>query len=262
MEIAIISCFSIFGDCLSYSTTKHESNVCNKILCLSCAQQRTKGQQSPILDPWAVISGTKDAWHKGFAKSGSTHFLGMRWAVCGPGSRRSPFRLCHWAHVWAWAGQPTTLNLTFFTCCVGINISALITYSLPMSREWYPTPVFLPGKSHGQRSLAGYHSCGHKELDTTEQLILENIKLYLWVMSIPFASESAILDHSRAGPETKVASQYCYFLFRYLLENDQLCLETRVSVYPYNSWNECSAFRRLCTYLFVFFLFKIIYCCC
>ena len=26
----------------------------------------------------------------------------------------------------------------------------------PWSRKWQPTPVFLPGKSHGQRSLAGY----------------------------------------------------------------------------------------------------------
>ena len=52
----------------------------------------------------------------------------------------------------------------------------------------------------------GYCSCGHKEFDTTEQLTLENIKLYTWVMSIPFVSESAVLDHSRAGPETKVAS--------------------------------------------------------
>ena len=33
-----------------------------------------------------------------------------------------------------------------------------------------PTPVFLPGKSHGQRSLAGYSSQGHKELDMTKQL--------------------------------------------------------------------------------------------
>ena len=32
------------------------------------------------------------------------------------------------------------------------------------------TPVFLPGKFHGQRSLAGYSSCSRKELDTTEQL--------------------------------------------------------------------------------------------
>ena len=33
-----------------------------------------------------------------------------------------------------------------------------------------PTPIFLPGKSHGQRSLAGYSLQGHKESDTTEQL--------------------------------------------------------------------------------------------
>ena len=31
-----------------------------------------------------------------------------------------------------------------------------------------PTPVFLPGKSQGQRSLAGYSPGGHKELDTME----------------------------------------------------------------------------------------------
>ena len=33
-------------------------------------------------------------------------------------------------------------------------------------------PVFLPGKSHGQTSLAGYSLWGHKELDTTKQLTL------------------------------------------------------------------------------------------
>ena len=36
------------------------------------------------------------------------------------------------------------------------------------SRNWQPTPVFLPGESHGQRSLAGYRPRGHKESDTTE----------------------------------------------------------------------------------------------
>ena len=34
-------------------------------------------------------------------------------------------------------------------------------------RKWQPTPVFLPGKSHGQRSLVGYSPWGHKELDMT-----------------------------------------------------------------------------------------------
>ena len=37
-------------------------------------------------------------------------------------------------------------------------------------RKWQPTPVLLPEKSHGQRSLAGYSSCGRKESDMTEQL--------------------------------------------------------------------------------------------
>jgi len=32
---------------------------------------------------------------------------------------------------------------------------------------WQTTPFFLPGKSHGQRSLVGYSPQGHKELDTT-----------------------------------------------------------------------------------------------
>ena len=36
-------------------------------------------------------------------------------------------------------------------------------------RQWHPTPVLLPGKSHGQRSLVGYSPRGSKELDTTEQ---------------------------------------------------------------------------------------------
>ena len=35
-------------------------------------------------------------------------------------------------------------------------------------RAWQPTPVFLPGEAHGQRSLAGYSSWGYKDLDMTE----------------------------------------------------------------------------------------------
>ena len=35
-------------------------------------------------------------------------------------------------------------------------------------RKWQPTPVFLPGESHGQRSLVGYSLRGLKELNMTE----------------------------------------------------------------------------------------------
>ena len=34
--------------------------------------------------------------------------------------------------------------------------------------EWQSTPVFLPGKSHGQRSLAGYNPWGGKDMDMIE----------------------------------------------------------------------------------------------
>ena len=37
-------------------------------------------------------------------------------------------------------------------------------------RQWHPTPVLLPGKSHGQRSLVGWSPWGRWESDTTEQL--------------------------------------------------------------------------------------------
>ena len=40
----------------------------------------------------------------------------------------------------------------------------------PWRRKWQPTPVFLPGKPHGQRSLLGYSPWGGKESDMTEQL--------------------------------------------------------------------------------------------
>ena len=40
-------------------------------------------------------------------------------------------------------------------------------------RQWHPTPVPLPGKSHGQRSLVGCSPWGRKESDTTEQLTLK-----------------------------------------------------------------------------------------
>ena len=39
---------------------------------------------------------------------------------------------------------------------------------IPWRRAWQPTLVFLPGKFHGQRSLAGYSPWGHKQSNVTE----------------------------------------------------------------------------------------------
>ena len=41
---------------------------------------------------------------------------------------------------------------------------------IPWRRAWQPALVFLPGESHGQRSLVGYNPWGCKESDTTETI--------------------------------------------------------------------------------------------
>ena len=52
------------------------------------------------------------------------------------------------------------------------------TGRFPWRREQQPTPVFLPGKSYGQRSLVGYSPWGHKELDMTEATLHACMLLY------------------------------------------------------------------------------------
>ena len=52
---------------------------------------------------------------------------------------------------------------------------------MPWRRKRQPSPVVLPGKSHGQRSLVGYSSWGHKELDMTPRLNNHHIWNYLCV---------------------------------------------------------------------------------
>ena len=58
---------------------------------------------------------------------------------------------------------------------------------IPWRREWLPTPVFLPGEFHGQRSLAGY---GVAELDTTEKL---KLLFSLWLKSMENYSNSILV---------------------------------------------------------------------
>ena len=43
------------------------------------------------------------------------------------------------------------------------------SFSLGYRRQWHPTPVLLPGKSHGRRSLVGCSPWGRQESDTTER---------------------------------------------------------------------------------------------
>ena len=68
----------------------------------------------------------------------------------------------------------STVNLEFQGWFVPISLRPVlrITAACAMAwrRQWQPTPVLLPGKSHGRRSLVGCSPWGREELDTTERL--------------------------------------------------------------------------------------------
>ena len=71
------------------------------------------------------------------------------------------------AHLWNWSPGGSDDKASVYNAgdrfdpCVGKS---------PWRRKWQSTPVLLPGKSHGQRSLVGPSPWGRKELDKTEQL--------------------------------------------------------------------------------------------
>ena len=62
---------------------------------------------------------------------------------------------------------------------------------IPWRRKWQSTPVFVPGESHGQRSLAGCSPWGRKELDTTEHLTLSNT--FPWSSLTVFLQASGVI---------------------------------------------------------------------
>ena len=57
----------------------------------------------------------------------------------------------------------------------------------PLEKEMQPTPVLLPGKSRGRRSLVGYSPWGGKESDATEQ---HHFQVAQWVRNPPTMQET------------------------------------------------------------------------
>ena len=80
----------------------------------------------------------------------------LLWPVCSLGKTLLAFPLLHSI----FQGQICLLLQVFLE-------KAMASHS---SRKWQPNPVFLPGKSHGWRSLVGCSPWGHWGLDMTEQL--------------------------------------------------------------------------------------------
>ena len=83
--------------------------------------------------------------------------------------------------------KATNVVCVYVCVCVCVCVCVYIykCTGVPWRRAWQPIPVFLPGESHGQRSLSGYSPWGGKESDTTEvtehtqQFLLSEIILLL-----------------------------------------------------------------------------------
>ena len=68
----------------------------------------------------------------------------------------------------------------------------------PWRGEWQPTSAFLPGDSHGQRSLVGYNPWGLKELDTTEatqHACMQCLSFFMWTPTVSFSSSEQLCSH-------------------------------------------------------------------
>ena len=68
------------------------------------------------------------------------------------------------------------ITIKSYVCPISRSFKCCFLFVLKMGndeigrRQWHPTPVLLPGKSHGRRSLAGCSPWGCEESDTTERL--------------------------------------------------------------------------------------------
>ena len=82
----------------------------------------------------------------------------------------------------------------------------------PWRKKWQPTPVFLPRKSHGWRSLVGYGPGGCKESDTTEQLHFlftfncytrnfynKNVLASAYIIFLSFLTDEVLCQWQRRG---------------------------------------------------------------
>ena len=88
----------------------------------------------------------------------------------------------------------------------------------PSRRKWQPAPVFLPGESHGRRSLVVYHPCGHKELNTNEHTLCLNSKLIIGTCAVSW------LLHT---PPHNAYTLHCHYL--------RLCLSPPLNSEPVES---------------------------
>ena len=132
-----------------------------------------------VAEGWTWLSDFTFTFHfHALEKEMASHSSVLAWRIPGTGHLGGlPSMGSHRVgHDWSDSAAPAA-NTKHFCVLETLNISMCLVFythllTFPWSRKWQPTPVFLPGESHGQRSLAGYSPWGYKESDTIEWLTL------------------------------------------------------------------------------------------
>ena len=137
---------------------------------------------------------------------------------------------CFWIMTSVFSGLPWWLRDKESACSAGDSRrlrSKPWIGTIPWRRAWQPTPIFLPGKSHGHRSLAGYGPWDRKEFQTwlkrlstlhSFSLLPPSLLLPLWLVqksqSLPRTKEiSWSLTWTQAGSSSHLfSSGKCAFL--------------------------------------------------
>ena len=117
---------------------------------------------------------------------------------------------------------------------------------IPWRRKWQPTPVFLPGKSHGWRSLAGCNPWGCKKLDKTEwtcpSVHYVDILEYFWWESWSVTKYSIIL-------KSVVWPNWIISLLLFMSDSKQCWSEKYTNFYFIINFYSLSVFMQLsCSY--------------
>ena len=144
------------------------------------------------------------------------HFLlvhGLSFALCLESCPLSFVKIINMSNSY-WSSYPVAQMVKKKSAC-NMGDLGLIPGSgrSPGVRKWQPTPVFLPGEFYGQRSLAGYSSCSHKESDMTERLTLT------YIVSVV---EGAVVNKQRrasplgASPFEEESQHLFYFILFHL----------------------------------------------
>ena len=164
---------------------RHISQVKRYLLGLLTCLQRDSGRswlaQEPLISwgDWETVAGAQPASHASLP----FHKFYIIWLFAYWTRSQARAMHCDWltsffCFLSAWNFKifiyklPQVYNrwMSFHIMFLYVSLKMLVTYENSRRRQWHPTPVVLPGKSRGQRSLVGCSPWGLEESDTPEWL--------------------------------------------------------------------------------------------